>query len=178
MTGDARTTSYLAYDYRGWSYAIDAGGNEGDRVKFWIVNADGTETGSVNIEKVNQEGTRAENGGTNIDLRYKFRSPSIATSKGAKDGTNDTTNIYLAYYDSFNDEIRFKAGNTKTKGLIATRARNGYTCSNSQVIATDATTNLPTKVENEETEFCNYMHRSLFGTPCRLWLSRSIRKRK
>ena len=150
-TGDFRTTSYLAYDYRGWSYALEAGGNEGDRVKYWILDASGTEQGSVNIEKVNQKGTRQENGGSNVDLRYKVRSPSIVTSKAENDVNTNTTNMYMAYYDSFNDEIRFKAGNTTTKEMFVERARDGYSCSNSQVIATDATTNLPTKTENNTT---------------------------
>lgn len=143
-TGDARTTSFLSYDYRGWTYAIDAGGNEGDRVKFWIVDDSGTDKGSVAIEKVNQNGKRSENGGSNIDLRYKVRSPSIATSKAENSTTTNTTNMYLAYYDSYNDEIRFKAGNTSSKEMFAARSRDQYTCSNSQVIATNATTNLPT----------------------------------
>lgn len=145
-TGDFRTTSYLAYDWRGWSYALDAGGNEQDRVKFWIVNDAGEEKGSVNIEQVDQYGTRAQKDGvtTRTDLRYKVRSPSIVTSKA---DAADTTNMYMAYYDSYNDEIRYKCGTVNNDGTVTgifkARRRNAYTCYRAQVIATDATTNLP-----------------------------------
>lgn len=151
-TGDARTTSFLTYDYRGWSYAIDAGGNEGDRVKFWVVNDSGTQvtlnSDNANniIEIVDQKGTRQSNGGNNVDLRYKVRSPSVATSKGEQKDGNDTTNIYIAYYDSFNDEIRFKQGNTTDRGIINTRKRAEYSCFRAQVIATDASKNLPNNI--------------------------------
>ena len=139
---DFRSTSSLTYDWQGWAYATDAGGGEGQRIRFWIIKDDGTDIG-VNFEVISQNGTRAQQNGTDTrtDMRYKVRSPSIATSKG--DAAN-STNMYFAYYDSYNDEIRFKAGNTSSMGLFAARRRNGYTCSNSQVIATDATKNLPT----------------------------------
>ncbi len=150
--GDARTTSFLAYDYRGWSYAIDAGGDEVDPVKFWILDTSGTDKGSVNFEYVNQKGKRSETDGANIDLRYKVRSPSIATSKAENSTTTNTTNMYLAYYDSFNDEIRFKAGNTNKKEMfVASSSYKKYSCSTSQVIATNASTNLPSGTQYQYT---------------------------
>ena len=142
---DFRSTATLAYDYRGWSYATDAGGNEGDRIKFWIMNASGTEQTSVSFELINQSGPRDMSNSTNVDLRYKVRSPSIATSKAEATTNTNSTNIYFAYYDSYNDEIRFKAGNSDTskRGTLSGRQINEYTCQNSQVIATDAEDNLP-----------------------------------
>jgi len=144
---DFRSTASLTYDWRGYAYATDAGGGEGNRVHFWIIDEDGADSG-VDFEVIGQNGTREQNhplkwnneDSANIDLRYKVRSPSIATSKA----DDSTTNMYFAYYDSFNDEIRFKAGTTASKGLFAARRRSGYTCSNSQVIATDYSTNHPT----------------------------------
>ena len=133
-TGDARTTSAFAYDWRGWSYSMEAGGNEGDRVLFRAVNNSGSASWSTKFEYTKQSGTRADNGGgSNSNLRYKVRSPSIATSRK---GTENNSNIYLAYYDSYNDEIRFMSGDNSTKGSFVDRNRDGYTCKNAQVIAT------------------------------------------
>ncbi len=140
---DFRSTGTLAYDWRGWSYATDAGGNEGDRIKLWIVDDNGTEQTSVAFEYTNQNKNR-DNSGSSVDLRYKVRSPSIATSKG---DTANTTNIYMAYYDSFNDEIRYRAGNSDKNNrmlLVNGSSNAAYSCQNAQVIATDATKNLPT----------------------------------
>lgn len=144
---DFRSTATLAYDYRGWSYATDAGGNEQDRIKLWIVDENGTEQTGVNFEYTDQNKNRNGTGSNDrIDLRYKVRSPSIATSKGDAD---NTTNIYLAYYDSFNDEIRYRAGNSATnnRGLLVDSSSNvAYSCNNAQVIATDTSKNLPNGV--------------------------------
>lgn len=175
-TGDARTTAALAYDSRGWSYSMEAGGNEGDRVIFRAVDASGNQNWSTKFEYTKQNGKRSDNylvgnadgtlayetnsetgeivlndDGTPkpkrpsvVNLRYKVRSPSIATSPL---GTNNS-NIYLAYYDSYNDEIRFMSGENNTnsgkRGILVDRSRDGYTCKNAQVIATNPNTNLPT----------------------------------
>lgn len=144
---DFRSTATLAYDWRGWSYATDAGGNEQDRIKLWVVDTDGTEQADVSFEFTDQNNNRDGSGNNGrIDLRYKVRSPSIATSKG--DAAN-TTNIYLAYYDSFNDEIRYRAGNSAAnnrKLLVNGSSNAAYSCNNAQVIATDTSKNLPSNV--------------------------------
>lgn len=144
-TGDFRSTAALTYDYRGWSYFMEAGGNEGDRVRFRVRDVGGNEKWALNFELINQTGTRAsDNTGSNVNLRYKVRSPSIATSPATDSNGTANANLYMAYYDSYNDEIRFMSGvGNAAKDLFTARARANYTCKNTQVIATDATKNLP-----------------------------------
>lgn len=157
---DFRSTVTLAYDYRGWSYYTEAGGNEGDRVKFGAYGADGKSKLSINFEYINQLKMR-DGSGTYMDLRYKVRSPSIATSPALNSSNANDTNIYMVYYDSYNDEIRYKYGTVSDTGLIQKRRtdtpdanewnnNNPYSCKYAQVIATDATTNLPRLVEKDE----------------------------
>ena len=143
---DFRTTVALAYDTRGNVFSLNAGGNEGDPVNFEYVSANGNTTTKIYFEYVNQNKKR-DKSGVYMDLRYKIRSPNIATSPNG----NDDTNMYMVYYDSFNDEIRYKYGTVKNNGLFQKRNNNSnswkdnnpYTCQYAQVIATDATTNLP-----------------------------------
>ncbi len=148
---DSRTTAALAYDTRGNSFSLNAGGNEGDPVNFEYVSANGNTTTSIYFEYVNQKNKRDNSGGY-MDLRYKIRSPNIVTSPNG----NDDTNMYMVYYDSFNDEIRYKYGTLTNNGLFqpinsnagSWKDNNPYTCQYAQVIATDATTNLPLKNGN------------------------------
>ena len=163
---DFRSTASFAYDYRGWSYFTEAGGNEGDRVNFGAVNASNTRQLDINFEYTNQKNKRGGINTTNgsvietyLDLRYKVRSPSIATSPALNSSNANDTNIYMVYYDSYNDEIRYKYGTVSDTGLIQKRkddnanawnGENPYSCKYAQVIATDATTNLPCVVEKDE----------------------------
>lgn len=152
---DFRSTATLTYGWDGTAYATDAGGGERQRICFWII---GTTDSGVFIELIGQGGTRGNPNGGNYDLRYKMRSPSIATARGynATTGVDDTsTNLYMAYYDSFNDEIRFKTGNTSSLGLFVKHGDQNtypvYNCDDAQVIATDVGTdvnkkNLPSDV--------------------------------
>lgn len=159
-TEDSHTTAALAYDNAGNAYSLNAGGNEGDPVHFEILPSGGGTSG-VYIEYVNQLRKRGEpSTDSYMDLRYKVRSPNIAT---ALNGTD--TNIYMVYYDSYNDEIRYKYGsmnniknNKNGRDLFHPRQdsngaswneNNPYSCEWSQVIATDATNNLPTTTDAE-----------------------------
>ena len=154
---DSHTTAALAYDTHGNIFTLNAGGNEGDPVHFSIFNSTGTMK-SIYIEYVNQKTKRSEpNTASYLDLRYKVRSPNIVTSPNG-----DDTNVYMVYYDSYNDEIRYKSGLLSTikssdfgGDLFHSRRDNDngktwngdnpYSCKYSQVIATDAATNLPLK---------------------------------
>ena len=156
---DFRSTMSLAYDYRGWSYYTEAGGNEGDRVKFRVYDVDNKEKLNINFEYINQS-TLRDGESLYMDLRYKVRSPSIATSPALNSNKENDTNIYMIYYDSYNDEIRYKYGTISNNGLLQKRKsdnaeawdkNNPYSCKYAQVIATNATTNLPTKKEGENT---------------------------
>ncbi|MBB5227277.1 hypothetical protein [Treponema ruminis] len=116
----------LAYDSAGYSYGVASGGDNNTHQadlfnfmtsKFGVGTSSG-KTGStggdksLRVESIGQmyddgDGVK-ENPGTDelyVD-KDRIQSPSIATSRP---GTG-TTNIYLAYYDNINDELRFRSG--------------------------------------------------------------------
>ena len=111
----------FTYDSFGNSYGVGAGGDsnasEGDAFilassKFGIAAAnqrgsyDGRNT--LRLERIGQKN------GTAFDIdKQKIKSPSIVSSQN---GT-DKTNLYLAYYDAMNDEIRFKSGTTDKRNV-------------------------------------------------------------
>ena len=113
---DLWTSIGFTYDSFGNSYGVGAGGDsnagEGDAFilassKFGIGAAgqrgsyDGYNT--LRLERIGQYN------GTAFDIdKQKIKSPSIVTSQNGE----DKTNLYLAYYDAMNDEIRFKSGTT------------------------------------------------------------------
>ena len=117
---DFMTSIALAYDSEGHTYGTAAGGDinstDADRYSFmtdrWGTSGPAT-TGSyegknaLRLEAIGQYGYAD---GTEQDtLRFKkqrIQSPVLVTSR-----TGSSTNIYLAYYDQMNDEIRFRYGN-------------------------------------------------------------------
>lgn len=145
---DSHTTAALAYDDKGNAFALNAGGNEGDPVHFEILPEGGGDPTNIYIDYVNQY-LKRDGTGVYMDLRYKVKSPNIVTSPNGTD-----TNIYMVYYDSYNDEIRYKYGsmnniknNQNGRDLFHPRRDNNdkrwagnnvnpYTCEYAQVIAT------------------------------------------
>lgn len=111
----------FTYDSFGNSYGVGAGGdsNSGEGDAFVLVSskfgiAAGGERGSydgyntLRLERIGQYN------GTAFDIdKQKIKSPSIVSSQN---GT-DNTNLYLAYYDGMNDEIRFKSGTTSSQNV-------------------------------------------------------------
>lgn len=110
---DIQNSVTLGYDSEGASYGTVAGGESGnngaDYTDFFSFNTSrwGYEDGSVagekraRIEMTGQKGTKANpNAAVETNLKTKHQSPSIATAG---------TNVYLAYYDSWNEEIRFRS---------------------------------------------------------------------
>ena len=106
----------FTYDSFGNSYGVGAGGdsNSGEGDAFILASSKfgigaGGERGSydgantLRLERIGQY----NDGAFDID-KQKIKSPSIVSSQN---GT-DKTNLYLAYYDGMNDEIRFKSGTT------------------------------------------------------------------
>ena len=120
---DFFTSVGFTYDALGNSYAVAAGGdiNENHADKFQLMSSrwgranrtkDGSYTSenSLRLESIGQKGDSAGNDtGTNYFDKQRIKSPAFATTVD----DNGSTNLYLAYYDAMNDEIRFKAGNTK-----------------------------------------------------------------
>ena len=120
---DFFTSVGLAYDANGHSYAVAAGGdinvNTADKFVFMTdifgkanENKEGYSTKlsgkGIRIESVGMIGTK---GNTSDTTKY-FEKQRIKSSSLATSVHDDNTNVYLAYYDSMTDEIRFKYGNT------------------------------------------------------------------
>ena len=122
---DYWTSVAMTYDSLGNSYGTAAGGDinetKADQLKLltsrWGYadrDAGGynTATNNLRLELIGQfdymyNGTSYD-GFRNFD-KERIRSPSIATGSAS----NTSTNVYLAYYDAINDEIRFKKGEIK-----------------------------------------------------------------
>lgn len=116
---DFFTSVGFTYDDAGNSWGVAAGGdiNETHADKFQLMSSkkgrsnrtkDGSysNTNSMRLESIGMKGTKLDQGDTtNYYDKQRIRSPSLASS--VHDGK---TNLYLAYYDAMNDELRFKAG--------------------------------------------------------------------
>ena len=118
---DFFTSVGFTYDTLGYSYGVAAGGdiNSTKADKFQLMTSrwgiaslkqDGSynSTNSLRLESIGQNGDSASNDTNTIFFdKQRIKSPSLVTTvKG------NYTNLYLAYYDAMNDEIRFKAGST------------------------------------------------------------------
>lgn len=120
---DFFTSVGFAYDANGNTYGVAAGGdiNSGEADKFVFMsstfgkslNGSGSNrrystyygTNSLRLESIGQYNS---SGVIEFD-KQRIKSPSLVTSVH-----NSNTNVYLAYYDAMNDEIRFKAGDSST----------------------------------------------------------------
>jgi hypothetical protein len=113
---DFFTSIGFTYDSLGYSYGCAAGGdiNSTSADKFelmssrWGISGTGqtgsySNTNSLRLESIGQK----DSSGTRIFNKQRIKSPSLATAVHG-----DNTNLYLAYYDDMNEEIRFKAGST------------------------------------------------------------------
>ncbi len=120
---DVYTSIAYAYDVRGYSYGISAGGDinasdSSDRLSFftgrWGNSNYNGQGGSKDANTKLRMETIGEKDDSNVIVQNKqrFYSPSIVTSTKGTTGT--ATNIYFAYYDAINNEIRFKAGTLDT----------------------------------------------------------------
>ena len=120
---DFFTSVAFTYDSLGYSYGTAAGGdiNSASADKFQLITsrwgrASRAQSGSysssnsLRLESIGQKGDSAGNntGTRNFD-KQRIKSPSLATTVH-----DNSTNLYLAYYDAMNDEIRFKAGSTNS----------------------------------------------------------------
>ena len=117
---DFMSSVALAYDSTGHTYGASAGGDinstQADRFSFmtdrWGVSGEAT-AGSYNgsnalrLEAIAQDGDSAGKGTGTLNFdKNRVKSPSYATAR-----SSNSTNIYLAYYDDLNEEIRFRYGN-------------------------------------------------------------------
>ncbi len=132
--GDYHACNGFAYDSKGWAYGFEVGGTEGNPYYFHVVDSAGNEN-KWTIDA-------AKEGGQN--LRYKLKSPSIAATVH-ESGDTVTRNVYMAYYNSYNDQIRFRSGTAASdrtmSDLLSYDDGASTTTYNSQVIACSSTAN-------------------------------------
>ena len=122
---DFFTSVGFTYDDDGNSWGVAAGGdiNSAHADKFQLMSSkwglsnrtkDGsyTKENSMRLESIGMKGTKVDQTSTteNFD-KQRIRSPSLASTVH-----NGYTNLYLAYYDAMNDELRFKAGRERERG--------------------------------------------------------------
>ncbi len=118
---DFFTSVGFAYDSLGYTYGVAAGGdiNSSSADKFQFMTSRWGRAGraqsgsygnsnSLRLESIGMKGTKSNTSDSTYYFdKQRIKSPSIATA------VHDAyTNVYLAYYDAMNDEIRFKAGST------------------------------------------------------------------
>ena len=112
---DFFTSVGFTYDDYGNSFAVGAGGdiNESSSDRFILMSSkwgigSHTQTGSYDgINSLRLEQIAQKTNNVNYFDKQRIKSPSIISST-----SNGGTNLYLAYYDAINDEIRFKSGHT------------------------------------------------------------------
>ena len=115
---DFMTSVTLHYDADGHTYATAAGGdiNATSADKFslmtdrWGVSgaATGGSYGGAKANRIEMIAQAGDYSHSNTDINFdkqRVKSPTIASSRDAS-----STNLYMAYFDNLNDEIRFKYG--------------------------------------------------------------------
>ena len=169
---DSYASVGLVYDSRGHSFGVAAGADlnehQADLFNF-LTSRWGTGSFGKGGSTKNNNNLRLESIGQNFDTngngridtiwggpdtlkvdKKRIQSPSLATGVT----TQNNTNVYLAYYDNMNDEIRFRSGvigGAKSNSYTLTDDydtnemndkdsipnRGGYTTTKSQIIANE-----------------------------------------
>ena len=115
---DFMTSVTLHYDSAGKTYATAAGGDinatKADKFSLmtdrWGVSgaATGGSYGGARANRIEMIAQAGDYSYSNTDINFdkqRVKSPAIASSRDAS-----STNLYMAYFDNLNDEIRFKYG--------------------------------------------------------------------
>lgn len=116
---DFFTSVGFTYDEEGNSWGVAAGGdiNSAHADKFQLMSSrwrvsqrdkDGSysKNNSMRLESIGMKGTKGNTADTTEYFdKQRIRSPSLAATVH-----ENRTNLYMAYYDAMNDELRFKAG--------------------------------------------------------------------
>lgn len=126
MSYDYMSHNALAYDSEGNSYGLSVGGdiNSGGASDIFSLMSSrwGAETkpgqgtnygGSTHtyLDRIGQHKDETSTGNNNlVQNKDRFQSQSFASHVTSGNGTNAVTNLYMAYFDKINSEIRFKAG--------------------------------------------------------------------
>ena len=126
---DFMTSIAFAYDSAGYSYGSAAGGdinnNAADKFTFMTSHwgcGELTQDGSYNgVNALRLESIGQVNSGVKDFNKQRIQSPSYATSRYA-----NNTNIYLAYFDDMNSEIRFRYGRLPNSSATKTNFGNFF----------------------------------------------------
>lgn len=137
---DAYSSIAFTYDSLGNSYGVAAGGdisatNSTDKLLFFTgrwgnacfddqgagkgsgsYHGDGRNWCKLRLSQIGQN-----NDGKNVQDKQRHQSTSLATTVS---GTS--TNVYLAYYDAMNKQIRFKAGTISSTAFVETANDNKF----------------------------------------------------
>ncbi len=146
---DFFTSVGFTYDKNGNSWGVAAGGdiNSASADKFQLMTSlwgkagtyqsgSYTKENSIRMESIGQKGdVDGNNSGTRNFDKQRIKSPSLATTVKS-DGSS---NLYMAYYDAMNSEIRFKSGsyakpNIKWRAADGCILEEGEKCSHYEVV--------------------------------------------
>ena len=122
QTADFFKSTGFTYSSKGSTFGVSAGGESGGDyadtfnlyVNWWGVKTGGKNSlngdNGLRLECIGQYGDKKGNNTNahNMD-KDRFLSPSLAV-RSYKDGNTDKNDVYLAYCDNLNGEIRFRAG--------------------------------------------------------------------
>jgi len=127
---DFFTSIGFTYDSLGYSYGVAAGGdiNSTSADKFKLMSSRWGRSvlsnrgsyGNMNSYRLESIGQK-DSSDVIVFNKQRIKSPSMVTT------VNDqTTNLYLAYYDDINGEIRYKAGSTNQTDVGSTTTNKQY----------------------------------------------------
>ena len=110
-TNDFIQCTGFAYDSNGYSYGTAAGGesdpNLGDAFIVLSSRWTNTEKATNNLAGLRIELNNQRKDGIDLVNKTRFVNPSFAV----RYNTDESSDVYLAFYDDTNGEIRFRAGN-------------------------------------------------------------------
>lgn len=138
---DFFTSVGLTYDKLGHTYAVAAGGDiNSAQADHWDLMSSrwgigkkeqGGSYDGENIRVLESIGLNKD--GTSLFDKQRIKSPSLVTTSAQ----TDSTNLYLAYYDAMNGQIRFRSGKIYNKDSSST---GGFTeASRSRTNPSDST---------------------------------------
>ncbi len=148
--GDINATEASKFQFMTGSWGTGYRNRYGEYCGRQYIDGNRPAKPSLRLESVGQKDAN----GNNTFQKQRFKSPSIATSVVSGSGNTATTNVYMAYYDDLNAEIRFKYGQLTNSGTCTDfgnfKDSNNFTgldtydnIANVQVVAKAGTARLP-----------------------------------
>jgi hypothetical protein len=138
---DFFTSIGFAYDSLGYSYGCAAGGdiNSSSADDFSFMTSRWGRAARVQSGSYYQYNSRRiEQIGMSIDSTYTFNKTRIQSPSFATAVHSTSTNVYLAYYDDMNSEIRFRWGTLSANNTSTDSLSNGTSPNNTSSNAGNA----------------------------------------